>query len=283
MANFPLATWAVRRPRFRAKLGSGSYHPFNPDIVYGFGLNSAFSPIASPDSVAGEMAAHLSTLGTPGSVVCYAEYNFTSSPIPSVSPLTFTLKKTVGGVVTILFDSLADAAFFGFSTLTVVLGSGSVQVSTDYNVGAVWCPCGVSGDVRRSVVQRAASSSSDMSGLSTDVVDWGEIANVELLSGMFPAANLTRWYASIAIYAAAAGRNVNDPNNTLEGLLEGAAAGADFRIYRQPASVAGFLPSTYQVARMPDVSSKGGAADYVTADDEPRIWSTSGLFFRGES
>jgi hypothetical protein len=122
-----------------------------------------------------------------------------------------------------------------------------------------------------------------MSGLSTDVVNWGSVANVELLSSLFPAANLTAWYASIDIYATAAGRLLADPNNTLEGLLDAASAGVTFRIYRQPAAAAGFLPTNYLVARMPDVSSKGAVADYSSAEDEPRIWSTSALFFRGES
>jgi hypothetical protein len=287
MANFPLATWGVQRPRFRARLGSvAPYTVFNPDPLvdlYGFGINSASLPIASPTSVAGELAAKLCTLGTAGQVLVVAEYNFTASTVPATSPLTFTLLKSGSSVVNLLFDSLADAAFWGFASTTVSLAANAQTVTTVYNVGAVWCPCGVAGDVRRTVIQRAASSSSDMSGLSTDVVNWGSVANVELLSSMFPAANLTRWYASVAIYATAAGRLLADPNNTLEGLLDAASAGATFRIYRQPAAGAGFLPTNYLVARMPDVSSKGAVADYSSAEDEPRIWSTSALFFRGES
>lgn len=280
MANFPLATWGVLRPRFRVRKGTGAYTVFNAELVYGFGLNSAGSPIASTESVAGNLAAAISSLG---SVPTIASYNFTASTVPATSPLTYTLAKGSGSAVTVLFDSLADAAFFGFNAVSVVIASGAASVTTVYNVGAVWCPCGVAGDVRRTVIQRAASSSSDMSGLSTDVVNWGSVANVELLSSMFPAANLTRWYASVQIYATAAGRLLADPNNTLEGLLEAASAGVTFRIYRQPAASAGFLPTTYLVARMPEVSSKGAVADYSSAEDEPRIWSTSALFFRGES
>jgi len=37
------------------------------------------------------------------------------------------------------------------------------------------------------------------------------------------------------------------------------------------------------VCRMPGVSNKGSAEDYVTAADEPRLWSTAGLIFRGET
>ena len=278
MANFPLATWGVFRPRFRVRKGTGAYTVFPGTLVYGFGLNSAGSPIASPESVAGNLAAGISSLG---SVPTLASYNFTASTVPATSPLTYTLTKGSGSAVTVLFDSLADAAFFGFSAVSVVIASGAASVTSDFNVGAVWCPCGVAGDVRRTVIQRSAASSSDMSGLSTDVVNWGSVANVELLSSMFPAANLTRWYASVAIYASAAGRLLADPNNTLEGLLEAASGGADFRIYRQPAAGAGVLPTTYLEARMPEISTKSAAADYSIAEDEPRIWSSSGLFFRG--
>lgn len=281
MANFPLATWGVTRPRFRARRDALAYTIFPATSVYGFGINTAGSPIASPLSVAGELAAKLNTLGSVGQVFCYAEYNYTATTVPATSPLTFTLSKSGTSTVTILFDSLEDAAFWGFTATTVTIAAGTQSVTTTYNVGAVWCPCGVAGDVRRTVVQRAAASSSDMSGLSTDVVNWGSVANIELLSSMFPAANLTRWYASISIYASAAGRSVDDPNNTLEGLLDAASAGADFRIYRQPAAGPGVLPSTYLEARMPEIASKAAAADYSTAEDEPRIWSTAGLFFRG--
>jgi hypothetical protein len=133
------------------------------------------------------------------------------------------------------------------------------------------------------LTQRAASSSSDMSGLSTDVVNWGAVADLEMMSTIFCAANYTRWFANIQIYATAANRQIGDPNNTLEGLIEAAATGVTFRLYREPALAAGTVPNTYQVCRMPGVSNKGSAEDFVTAADEPRLWSTAGLIFRGET
>jgi hypothetical protein len=133
------------------------------------------------------------------------------------------------------------------------------------------------------LTQRAASSSSDMSGLSTDVVNWGAVADLEMMSTIFCAANYTRWFANIQIYATAANRQIGDPNNTLEGLIEAAATGVTFRLYREPALAAGTVPSTYQECRMPGVSNKGSAEDFVTAADEPRLWSTAGLIFRGET
>jgi len=76
---------------------------------------------------------------------------------------------------------------------------------------------------------------------------------------------------------------VGDPNNTLEGLIEAAAEGVTFRLYREPATTFGTIPGTYQICRMPGVSNKGSAEDFVTAADEPRLWSTAGLIFRGET
>jgi hypothetical protein len=122
-----------------------------------------------------------------------------------------------------------------------------------------------------------------MSGLSTDVVNWGAVADLEMMSTIFCAANYTRWFANIQIYATAANRQIGDPNNTLEGLIEAAATGVTFRLYREPALAAGKIPSTYQRCRMPGVSSKGSAEEFVTAADEPRLWSTAGLIFRGET
>ena len=142
-------------------------------------------------------------------------------------------------------------------------------------------PCGVSGDVTRTTKQRAASSSSEMSGLSTDVVNWGEVADIQLQSTLFPAANTFYWYASQSIYATKAQRNVNDPNNILEKMLAAAATGVLFRIYEEEATTAGFTNTTYLEAKMPQVVTKASAMDVVQADDEPRLWTTTGLFFRG--
>ena len=106
-----------------------------------------------------------------------------------------------------------------------------------------------------------------MSGLSTDVVNWGAVADLEMMSTIFCAANYTRWFAAIQIYANAANRLVTDPNNTLEGLIEAAATGVTFRLYREAALTAGTIPGTYQVCRMPGVSNKGSAEEFVAAGD----------------
>jgi hypothetical protein len=120
-----------------------------------------------------------------------------------------------------------------------------------------------------------------MSGLSTDIVNWGQVADIEVKSTLFPAANTFYWYASQAIYAQKAQRNVNDPNNILEKMLEAAATGVQFRCYEQAATTAGFTSTNYLVAKMPSVVDKNSAMSVVQADDEPRLWTTTGLFFRG--
>jgi len=191
---------------------------------------------------------------------------------------------TNGNVITIDFGSLANAAVWGFDQNPVFIGPGSsVVFGTVYNPAGVWAPSGVSGDVTRTTKQRAAASSSDMSGLTTDVVNWGQVADVEVKSTLFPAANTFVWYATQSIYAQKAQRSVNDPNNILEKMLEAAATGVTFRVYEQAATTAGFTNQDYLVCRMPAVVAKSSALDVVQADDEPRLWSTTGLFFRGET
>jgi hypothetical protein len=177
---------------------------------------------------------------------------------------------------------LADAAVYGFDTLTVTF-SAAPSASTVYNPAGVWMPCGVSGNLVRELSQRAAASSSEMSGLSTDVVNWGEIADIELRSTLFPAANAFTWYASQSVYATKAQRSVNDPNNILEKMLAAAATGVTFRLYQKAAVQPGVDSSRYLVARMPTIAAKNSAKDFLQADDEPRLWSVAGMFFRGET
>jgi hypothetical protein len=227
-----------------------------------------------------------STVGPPPvslGIVAASTFNYTPGTNPSTSPLTMTLATVSASAITLTFASLAAAAVYGFTSTTVSIASGTQTTTTGYNVGGVWVPCGVAGDLRRTTRQRAAASSSDMSGLSTDVVNWGEVADLEFLTSVFPAGNLTRWFASTQIYATAAGRNVADPNNTLEGLLQAAATGVTFRLYREAATTSGTTPTTYVEARMPTISSKSAAEDYTSAVDEPRLWSTAGMVFRGST
>jgi hypothetical protein len=122
-----------------------------------------------------------------------------------------------------------------------------------------------------------------MSGLSTDVVNWGAVADIEVRATLFPVANAFTWYATQAIYAQKAQRNVNDPNNIFEKMLAAAATGLTFRVYEQPATLAGYTVTRYLIAKMPGISSKSAATDFLQADDEPRLWSASGIFFRGET
>ena len=282
MANFPLATWQVTAPAFTVANGSGSHPVSAAADKWGFGVSSLTAPYpADVDTVARYLADEITGAGL--GIVAAATYNFTPGTNPSTSPLTVTLATVSASAITLTFSSLADAAVYGFSSATVSIASGTQTTTTAYNVGALWSPCGVAGDVRRTTRQRAAASSSDMSGLSTDVVNWGAVADVEFLSSVFPAGNLTRWFAATQVYATAAGRQLNDPNNTLEGLLLAAATGVTFRVYRQPATAGGILPTTYVAAKLPKIATQSAAEDYSTAVDEPRLWSTAGLIFRGDT
>ena len=275
--NFPLITWADTVGPVTVNGGS----PFAAATRYGFGVDNTSTKNAAADTVADYLRDAVNAQVGAGTIVV-TSYVYTDGPGPSNSPLAIQWTNTTASNINVNFGTVAMANKFGFSSSTTVI-PGSDTLTTNINPGMFWGPAGLAGDVRRILTQRAASSSSDMSGLSTDVVNWGAVADLDMMSTIFCAANYTRWFANIQIYATAANRQIGDPNNTLEGLIEAAATGVTFRLYREPALAAGTVPSTYQVCRMPGVSNKGSAEDFVTAADEPRLWSTAGLIFRGET
>jgi hypothetical protein len=275
--NFPLITWADTVGPVTVNGGSA----FAAETRYGFGITNTSTKNAASDTVADYLRDAVNAQVGAGTIVV-TSYVYTDGPGPSNSPLAIQWTNTTASNINVNFGTVAMANKFGFSSSTTVI-PGSDTLTTNINPGMFWGPAGLAGDVRRILTQRAASSSSDMSGLSTDVVNWGAVADLDMMSTIFCAANYTRWFANIQIYATAANRQIGDPNNTLEGLIEAAATGVTFRLYREPALAAGTIPSTYQVCRMPGVSNKGSAEDFVTAADEPRLWSTAGLIFRGET
>ena len=284
--NFPIAAWQITRPAFRCRLGSGGWQPIgasSANSIWGFGISSVLGGNADTNTIAGDIAANI---GSALSVGAAAFYVYTNGTSPSVSPSKYAFVTTATQTITIDFYSVAAAKTCGFLTQTVTIPPASPQPAVTYsqiNAGGIWAPCGVAGDIRRIIRQRAASSSSDMSGVATDVVNWGAVADLELMSAMFPAGNFTRWFAATQIYATAANRNIADPNNTLEGLFEAAAQGATFRLYREAAIAAGTTPTTFNLAKMPAIGQRGAAAEFVAAVDEPRIWSTAGLIFRAST
>jgi hypothetical protein len=275
--NFPLITWADTVGPVTVNGGSA----FAAETRYGFGITNTSTKNAASDTVADYLRDAVNAQVGAGTIVV-TSYVYTDGPGPANSPLAIQWTNTTASNINVNFGTVAIANKFGFSSSTTVI-PGSGTLTTNINPGMFWGPAGLAGDVRRMLTQRAASSSSDMSGLSTDVVNWGAVADLEMMSTIFCAANYTRWFANIQIYATAANRQIGDPNNTLEGLIEAAATGVTFRLYREPALAAGTIPSTYQECRMPGVSNKGSAEDFVTAADEPRLWSTAGLIFRGET
>jgi len=282
--NFPLITWSDTV----GPITVDSATPFSAQTRYGFGIDSTTLKTASSDSVGDYLRDAVNTVYA--GAITEVLYVYTDGPGPANSPLAIQWTNTRTSPIVLNFGTVAKAIKFGFNTQFVTIPAAVTTpvavpgyLVTDINPGMFWGPAGLAGDVRRMLTQRAASSSSDMSGLSTEVVNWGAVADLEMMSTIFCAANYTRWFANIEIYANAANREVYDPNNTLEGLIEAAATGVTFRLYREAATIAGTIPGTYQVCRMPGVSNKGSAEDFVTAADEPRLWSTAGLVFRGET
>jgi hypothetical protein len=279
--NFPIITWSDTVGPVTVD-GIDPTAPYDEAATcYGFGISNTSTKAAASYTAAYYLAESINNV-YPG-MISAVQFVYTDGPGPSNSPLQVKFTYSTASNVVINFGTTAKANQFGFATSTTTFSSTTVEKFTDINPGMFWGPGGLAGDVRRMLTQRAASSSSDMSGLSTDVVNWGAVADLEMLSTIFPAANYTRWWAAIQIYANAANRLVTDPNNTLEGLVEAASQGKTFYLYREPATNNGTVPGTYQTCRMPGVSNKGSAEDFVTAADEPRLWSTAGLIFRGQT
>ena len=279
--NFPIITWSDTVGPVTVD-GNAPPPPYDAaEVRYGFGINSTATKAAANDTAADYLAESINAV-YPG-MISAVEFVYTDGPGPSNSPLQVKFTYSTASSVVIDFGTTPKARQFGFDSTTVTFLAAAVEKFTTINPGMFWGPAGLAGDVRRMLTQRAASSSSDMSGLSTDVVNWGAVADLEMMSTIFCAANYTRWFAAIQIYANAANRLVTDPNNTLEGLIEAAATGVTFRLYREAAITSGTEPEYYQICRMPGVSSKGSAQDFVAAADEPRLWSTAGLVFRGET
>jgi hypothetical protein len=282
MANFPLVTWPVALTGVTVTYLTVPYNV--PDVTgYGFGVSNTSTKVASVDgvgivgSIVGNFVAAANTAITTGNPLS-ATYVYSDGTAPSLGPLKASIL-AAGDPVTVDFGSVEMASRLGYSTQVVTLTTVGLNL-TPYNVGGVWMPNGVAGDVRRYLTQRAAASSNEMSGLATDVVNWGQIVDLELMSSAFYAANVARYFAATQIYATAAGRQVADPNNTLEGMVEAAAGGALFRLYREAATAEGTTPGYYQSAKMPAVAQQGKAVDMVAALDEPRLWNSSGIFFR---
>lgn len=274
--NFPLVTWQLDAPTFTTTAGTEG-----GITAWGYGYSGTSTPPS--DTLAGIIWTALDNGGATLLTVGYTVDNTTG---PSLSPAAITWEYDAPSPITFFFSSLADAAVYGFNSTTVTFPASTVPQPTQfgtatYNAAGLWAPSGVSGDVTRTTKQRAAVSSSDMSGQVTDVVNWGEVADIQVRSTLFPAANTFYWYATQSIYAQKAQRDVDDPNNILETMLAAAATGVSFRIYEAEATAAGFTATTYLEAKMPGVVSKSSALDVVQADDEPRLWTTTGLFFRG--
>lgn len=279
--NFPLITWQVVAPSFDANNGSGPVTKGGV-ALWGFGLSAVPAMTPAAGTLAGEI---LDALVAVGCTINSASYDFTNNTTVDLAPLTMTFDvDTNGNAITLDFQSDANAAVYGFDNRYVFIGPGTSEVfSSVYNCAGFWAPCGVSGDVTRTTKQRAAVSSSDMSGLTTDIVNWGHIADIEVRSTLLPVANAFVWYATQAIYAQKAQRSVNDPNNIFEVMLQAASTGVEFRIYEQAATTAGFTNEDYLEAKMPAIVGKSAATEFISADDEPRLWSLAGLFFRGNT
>ena len=216
--NFPLITWSDTVGPIEV---NGT--PVGAQQRYGFGIVSTSLKTVANDTVADYLRDAINTVVGAGTVTT-TKYVYSDGTFPALNPLQIEWTYN-GTAITVDFLTVAMANKFGFDQQVVSFIGLQTTKYTTINPGMFWAPCGVAGDVRRMVTQRAAASSSDMSGLTTEIVNWGAVSDLEMMSTMFPAANYTRWFASIGIYASAAARQVTDPNNTLEGFVEAAEIG----------------------------------------------------------
>jgi hypothetical protein len=286
MANFPLVSWPITTTGVSVTY-NGSTTNVADVTGYGFGISSTLTKAASVDAlgVVGSLAGNFVdavNAAIVGANPLSAVFVYSDGTAPAVGPLKINFLVSGLFPVTLNFPDAEMAAALGFSSATEVLAPAASNL-TPFNPDGVWMPNGVAGDVRRYVTERAAASSNEMSGLATDVVRWGAVTDIEVMSSGFPAANLGAFFAATSIYATAAGRSVYDPNNILEGMMAAAAEGVTFRVYREAATAAGTTPGYYQEARMPTVATQGKAMEMVSPLDEPRLWSTAGIFLRASS
>lgn len=284
MANFPLVTWPVALTGVTVSYNGGGPYTVADVAGYGFGVSSTVSKAASVDAIGfvGSLAGNFVdavNAAIPAVNPLSAVFVYSDGTAPALGPLKVNFLVSGSFSVTLDFGTAEMAAALGFANQVETLAPVASNL-TPFNPDGVWMPNGVAGDVRRYRTQRAAASSNEMSGLSTDVVNWGEVVDVELMSSAFPAANVNSFFAATSIYSTAAGRSVYDPNNTLEGMVAAAATGVLFRVYREAATAAGTTPGYFQEAKMPTVAQQGRAMDLVAALDEPRLWNTSGIFYR---
>ena len=284
MANFPLCTWPVALTGVTVSYNGGGPYSVADVVGYGFGVSSTITKAASVDSmgVVGSLVGNFVdavNAAIPAANPLSAVYAYSDGTAPALGPLKANFLVAGLNAVTVDFGTAEMAARLGFDNQVETLAP-VVSNLTPFNVAGIWMPNGVAGDVRRYRTQRAAASSNEMSGLSTDVVNWGEVVDLEIMSSAIPAANVNSYFAATSIYASAAGRVVTDPNNTLEGMVAAAATGVTFRLYREAATAAGTTPGYFQEGKMPTVAQQGKAMDLVAALDEPRLWNSSGIFLR---
>ena len=261
MACFPFMTWALtQNVTIGRRIGSsGAFTNYTINAgTYGWGVIATTTQAAS-GTIAAQLAVAISSL--PGGPTCIARYPQDAQG--TVSPIVYTIENQSPTVsVDVNFGTLATARLFGFNAL-VVSFPANTTTSTTINPGLTWAPCPRAFSFFQRKRTMLAVSGSEMANVAPTVTGWGTISNATFEASLVPSANIWLDFAQRTPFAAAAGRNVADPNNLLENLAEAVGNNLSFRYWE---SNAGY--TTFYVTD----PAFGDTAARCTPVDEPRYY-----------
>jgi hypothetical protein len=259
MACFPIFTWTnpAAITGLQVRLGTtGAWTPVSAssaNTVYGWGVVPPTTTAATA-SLAGVLRAALALL--PGTVS--AAYIVDEQG--TVSPIRYSIIATTQRQVQ--FPNAATAELFGFTSLVVTFPDLTL-VYPDINPGLTWAPCPRAFSFFARKRTMLAVSGSEMANVVPTVTGWGTISPAVFQASLVPSANIWLDFAQRTPFAAAAGRNVVDPNNLLENLAEAVGNNQAFRFHE------GLDAGTMYYVTDP---AFGDTAARCTPVDEPRYY-----------
>lgn len=254
MACFPFFAWATTSTASVSVTVGATTVSGAITGLYGWGVNAS-STTARTDTVAGWIRDKIIAAG--GS----ATATYTQDIQGTVAPVSYTIANA-GGAATVAFGTVAVARLFGFTAATVVLPAAA-STSNTINPGLCWAPCPRAFSLFSRKRTLLGVTGSEMANVQPTVTGWGTISNATFEASIVPSANIWLDFAQNANFAAAAQRNVADPNNLLENLAEAVGDNLSFRVWQ---TNAGF--ETYYVTD----PGFGDTAARCTPVDAPRYY-----------
>lgn len=179
-----------------------------------WGVSVGASAVANADSIQARLAA-LIVAGTGGTIA--TAYTW---PDGDAAPMRTSYALTHSASITLTFPTTAVAAQFGFAAVSVTLSTVAAKIADFQDAGA-WAPHQRAGYDPRWKFNENVGVTETIDGSSRKLRVWG--TTLTRRAFRFPAvyvANIRNDTAAETTYAAAAGRVIADPNNTLEEMLE---------------------------------------------------------------